>query len=196
MNEIFLYNNERNNNLINLDSLLHIKNCDIENKIFESDELKTKTKNSNIYLKYVNNKDKNKYYIYYNTTLNKIENEDIIDFLYYFECIKKDFNYIDIMLCDRIISRNYNQYFNTNKNGLFINHFYGFNFKIYFDSEITENEFESFKLYSRNLNENDRQELQTLILYNEKYRITYKLDNISYFRGERVEYEVDSDSDY
>jgi len=204
MTDIFI-NNDLNSNIfihntfreekINLNVLLSLK--EIEYKNYEPVEFDIITpKDDLINIRCVNNKEKNKYYIYFNSfTVNNPINNDIVDFIYTFDIDKKDFKYIDNMICERIINRTKDRYFNSKENALFITYFYGFNFKIYFDSEITQSEFESFKLFCNKLNMDDRIELQKQISYNEKYCKLYKLNNISHYRNDRGNFEIDSESE-
>lgn len=193
--DIFIHNTFTEEK-INLNVLLSLK--EIEYKNYEPIKYNiVMPKDKLIDIRYVNNKEKNKYYIYFESSnVNNQNNFDIIDFIYTFEIDKKDFKYTDIMICERIINRIESKYFNTEENALFVTYFYGFNFKIYFNSEISKSEFESFKLYCNKLNLNDRIELQKQINYNEKYSKLYKVNNISRYRSDRGNFEIDSDSEY
>lgn len=148
---------------------------------------------------YKNDTLKNKYYIYYDPYINNtsINNNKIyIDFIYSFQIEKKNINYIDLMCCDtikhRIFFNNNKYYFNNVDNGYFINYYYGFNLKIYFNSLISENEFETFKLYTKNIIKNMEKELYTQMRFNNIYKKMYKIKTFNTI----IEYGKDDDSDY
>ncbi len=171
-------------------------------KEYEDKELQTysieKLMETGCKIGYKNDTKKNKFYIYYDPYFNN--NIKCIDFVYSFDIVKKDIKYIDLMCCDRIENRIFSDkdqyYFNTIDNGYYINYYYGFNFKIYFNSPISEDEFKTFELWTRNLIKDMNVELNVQIHFNNKYQKIYNLNQIYRRNNHVTEYGYDEDSDY